>query len=90
MFTSWIQAEKALIYAHSKVNSCEPILLQEAEEKWFFEALDYSRIQSRYKQIGFPILPFVESLRAISSDKLTKWVHKGATTQDIIDTGLVI
>ena len=74
MFGSWIKAKK-LIYAFAAMGKCEFDLL-EVEEKWLLESFDYNEIRSRYKQIGFPILPFVEALKSISSNRLNDWVQR--------------
>lgn len=47
-------------------------------------------MKAAYEKIGFPILPMVKQLAAACPPDAARWVHWGATTQDIIDTGLVI
>jgi 3-carboxy-cis,cis-muconate cycloisomerase len=39
---------------------------------------------------GMPIIPFVSALQAALPANLRGFVHRGATTQDIVDTGLVL
>lgn len=39
---------------------------------------------------GAPVLPLVERLRAGASDEVRPWIHFGATTQDVIDTALML
>jgi 3-carboxy-cis,cis-muconate cycloisomerase len=39
---------------------------------------------------GAPVLPLVERLRAAGSDEVRPWIHFGATTQDVIDTALML
>lgn len=38
---------------------------------------------------GNPVIPLVASLRARVSDAASAWVHRGATSQDILDTALM-
>jgi 3-carboxy-cis,cis-muconate cycloisomerase len=39
---------------------------------------------------GMPVIPFVAALQSALSPGLRGHVHRGATTQDIVDTGLVL
>ena len=39
---------------------------------------------------GAPVLPLVERLRADAPDGMAPWIHFGATTQDAVDTALML
>ncbi|MGH3456364.1 MAG: lyase family protein, partial [Nocardioidaceae bacterium] len=39
---------------------------------------------------GAPVLPLVERLRAAAPDEVRPWIHFGATTQDVVDTALML
>jgi 3-carboxy-cis,cis-muconate cycloisomerase len=39
---------------------------------------------------GNPVVPLVQLLRAAVPDDIARWVHYGATSQDIIDTALML
>jgi 3-carboxy-cis,cis-muconate cycloisomerase len=39
---------------------------------------------------GAPALPLVERLRANAPDEVAPWIHHGATTQDAVDTALML
>ena len=39
---------------------------------------------------GTPVLPLLERLRAALDDEAAGWIHHGATTQDAVDTGMVL
>jgi len=35
-------------------------------------------------------LPFVKQLNKVCDAETARWIHYGATTQDILDTGMVL
>jgi len=47
--------------------------------------LDFERLRHETEIVGYPILPLVRQLSAICGDEAGKYVHWGATTQDIMD-----
>ncbi|HJU15426.1 MAG TPA: adenylosuccinate lyase family protein [Stellaceae bacterium] len=52
-------------------------------------ALDLARLKRETETVGYPILPLVRQMAALSGEA-GRWVHWGATTQDIMDTALVL
>jgi 3-carboxy-cis,cis-muconate cycloisomerase len=54
------------------------------------EDLDIAAIGERTGVAGVPTIPFVQAVQARLSTDLERSFHKGATTQDIIDTALVL
>ena len=54
-----------------------------------FEA-DIAGIAAGTEKSGVPIIPLVEQLRAAVGGEAAAYVHWGATSQDIVDTGLVL
>ena len=39
---------------------------------------------------GNPVIPLVKELKRVAGPAVTPWVHRGATSQDILDTALMI
>jgi 3-carboxy-cis,cis-muconate cycloisomerase len=52
-------------------------------------ALDLMRLKRETETVGYPILPLVRQIAALCGEA-GRWVHWGATTQDIMDTALVL
>lgn len=52
--------------------------------------LDLERLQHETEIVGYPILPLTRQLAAMCTEENGKWVHWGATTQDIMDTASVL
>jgi 3-carboxy-cis,cis-muconate cycloisomerase len=51
--------------------------------------LDLARLKRDTENVGYPILPLVRQL-AEKAGEAGRWLHWGATTQDIIDTAVVL
>lgn len=51
---------------------------------------DLAGIAAGTEKSGVPIIPLVEQLRAAVGGEAAGFVHWGATSQDIVDTGLVL
>jgi len=53
------------------------------------ESLDLARLRRETETVGYPILPLVRQLADRAGDA-GRWLHWGATTQDIMDTAVVL
>ncbi len=53
------------------------------------ETLDLARLKRETETVGYPILPLVRQL-AEHAGEAGRWLHWGATTQDIMDTAIVL
>ncbi|MBV9968176.1 MAG: adenylosuccinate lyase family protein [Alphaproteobacteria bacterium] len=53
------------------------------------QTLDLARLKRETETVGYPILPLVRQLADKAGDA-GRWVHWGATTQDIMDTAAVL
>jgi 3-carboxy-cis,cis-muconate cycloisomerase len=52
-------------------------------------ALDFARLKKETETVGYPILPLVRQLAECAGD-YGRYIHWGATTQDIMDTAVVL
>jgi 3-carboxy-cis,cis-muconate cycloisomerase len=86
---AWIRVEQALIEAQSDAGVIPPDRAREVVLALEKAQIDISVLDQRTRTVGYPILPLIEQLSA-SSDVVAQYVHWGATTQDIMDTGLVL
>jgi len=53
------------------------------------QSLDLARLKRETETVGYPILPLVRQLAEMAGEA-GRWVHWGATTQDIMDTAAVL
>jgi 3-carboxy-cis,cis-muconate cycloisomerase len=51
---------------------------------------DLGRIADAAEDGGNPVIPLVALLRARASDDSAAWLHKGLTSQDVLDTALML
>ena len=87
---AWLQAEAALAAAEA---DCGLIPVEAAEKiakAAQLDNLDLPAMKAEYDRVGFPISPLVHQLAKVTDPESARWIHWGATTQDIIDTGLVL
>jgi 3-carboxy-cis,cis-muconate cycloisomerase len=54
------------------------------------ERFDLRSLAERGRSGGNPVIPLVADLRAAVSADAAGWVHRGATSQDILDTALML
>jgi 3-carboxy-cis,cis-muconate cycloisomerase len=85
----YLEAEAALARAQARVgvvpkDAAETIDLASRSLK-----IDYDKLRHETEIVGYPILPLVHQLSAAAGEA-GRFVHWGATTQDIMDTGNVL
>jgi 3-carboxy-cis,cis-muconate cycloisomerase len=88
--TAWLDVEAALARAEASCGLIPETAATEITQSAQFENLDMTDMRAEYEHIGFPILPLVHQMAKICDPEAAKFVHWGATTQDIVDTGLVL
>jgi 3-carboxy-cis,cis-muconate cycloisomerase len=87
---AWLEVEQALALAQAELG----ILTNEAAAAIAAEAtgdkVDLGRLREQTRVVGYPILPLLEQVKAASSPDVARYLHWGATTQDVMDTGLAL
>ncbi len=89
LIARYVEVEVALARAEAR---CGVIPLEAAEQiaaKADAAALDLDRLRHETDNVGYPILPLVHQVAAQCGDA-GRWLHWGATTQDIMDTAVVL
>ena len=88
--SAYLEVERAL----AKVQADLGIIPKEAAAAIIAHAhlanINLERYETRTQVVGAPILPVVEEIVAAVPDGLGEWAHYGTTTQDIMDTALVL
>ncbi|KAK7888188.1 hypothetical protein LTR67_009065 [Exophiala xenobiotica] len=80
-----VDAEKALARAQSQCNVIPPEIGKLITERSQEDQLDFERIRTETEIVGYPILPLVRQLSTMCGETAGRYVHWGATTQDIMD-----
>ena len=86
----WLITEVALAKAEAKVGFFPMEVAEQIKARAKLENLDLVAMKQEFEKVGFPILPFVHQLTKACSPEAARWVHYGATTQDILDTATTL
>ncbi|MGE8409491.1 MAG: class-II fumarase/aspartase family protein [Pseudomonas sp.] len=85
----YIEVEIALAKAEARCGVIPEQAAAQIAELSRFESLDLAHMQHETEIVGYPILPLVEQLSKLCGEA-GRYVHWGATTQDIMDTAVVL
>lgn len=85
-----VDVETALARAQSLVGIIPEDAGQRITESCSSATIDYDKLSHETEIVGYPILPLVRQLSAACGEDHGKYVHWGATTQDIQDTASVL
>ena len=86
---AWLEVERALAAAQAELGIIPAQAAAAIEAVAVPEHVDLGRLRARTVLVGYPILPLLEQIGELSPDA-SRYVHWGATTQDIMDTGLAL
>jgi len=84
-----LEVEAALARAQAAVGMIPAAAANEISAKAKPGILDLERLKRETETVGYPILPLVRQLAA-QCGEAGKYLHWGATTQDIMDSALVL
>lgn len=87
---SWLAAERALATAQAKHGVITEDDAKHINEVASLDNIDREKLWEDAKNVGYPILGLVRQISAQLPEGPNGRVHYGATTQDIMDTGLVL
>lgn len=85
-----VDAEAALARAQSQCNVIPSNIGAMVTKRVQESKLDFERLRHETEIVGYPILPLVRQLSTICGEEAGKYVHWGATTQDIMDLASVL
>lgn len=86
----WLDFEAALARVEARHGVIPVEAAQEINAKALVGLLDLDRLTSDIRHAVHPIMPFVRAFAAICDGGHGEFVHWGATTQDVLDTGLML
>jgi 3-carboxy-cis,cis-muconate cycloisomerase len=85
----YLEAEAALARAQTRAGVVPQEAAQAIDAASRSLKIDYDKLRHETEIVGYPILPLVHQLSEAAGDA-GRFVHWGATTQDIMDTGNVL
>jgi 3-carboxy-cis,cis-muconate cycloisomerase len=90
LIQSWLDAEAALAWAEAEVGLVPPAAAAEIDRRARADLLDVERLRAGIRETTHPLVAVVWALAELCEGDAGGWVHWGATTQDIMDTGTVL
>ncbi len=87
MFQSWLDVEAALAEAMAELDLIPASAAERIRKHAKVELIDLEGVKKRGKVTGHSLLGLLGEFRDVIDHEEAKYVHWGATTQDIIDTG---
>ena len=85
-----IDTEAALARAESAVGVIPAEVGEEITAALKDVKIDYERLSTETEIVGYPVLPLIRQLNEQAPPEPAKYIHYGATTQDIQDTASVL
>ena len=84
---AWLDVEAALAKAQAELGIIPKEAADAIAKAAHYELLDRARLDEGFARTGHPIVPLVWELSRVTGDEHGGWVHWGATTQNITQTG---
>jgi 3-carboxy-cis,cis-muconate cycloisomerase len=85
-----LRVESAIAVAGAAAGLIPPELAKEIEAACEPSRFDLDELTRRAVDSATPVVPLVQDLRALVPEAAQPYVHLGATSQDVIDTALVL
>jgi len=90
LLQKWLDVEKALAQAEAELGIIPAGAAQEIARCAVAGDLDISRMKHLIDQTVHPIVPLIRVLQEACSGDAGEYIHWGATTQDIMDTAMIL
>lgn len=86
----WLDFEAALAAAQAELGIIPAAAAQEIALQAQVENIDIAQMSVEIRRIKHSLVPALKQLQARCSKDNGEWVHYGATTQDVVDTGVAL
>ncbi|MGN7285370.1 adenylosuccinate lyase [Shouchella rhizosphaerae] len=90
LLQNWLDAEVALARAEANLKLIPEEAADEISQKAVVANMDFETIRKGIKETSHPLITVIRELEKVCEGDAGGYVHWGATTQDIIDTGLAL
>jgi 3-carboxy-cis,cis-muconate cycloisomerase len=87
---TWLDVEAALAAAQAELGLIEPGTAKAIAAAAEVSSIDLPALWADARNVGYPILPLLQQVERALPAEHRGSVHLGATTQDIMDTGLAL
>ncbi len=86
---AWLAVEVALARAQAEHGVIPASAAEAIQRELEVVEIDHDLLKEGTRLVGYPILPLLQQLGS-TNPEVAAWLHFGATTQDIMDTALVL
>ena len=86
---AWLDVEVALARAQAEHGVIPASAAEMIQRELAAVEIDHEQLADGTRLVGYPILPLLQQLGRTDAE-VAAWLHFGATTQDIMDTALVL
>jgi adenylosuccinate lyase len=86
----WFDYEAALALAQAELGIIPPTAAQEIAAKAKVANVDLAAVGAEIRRIKHPLVPALRALQAACAGGHGEYLHFGPTTQDVLDTGMVL
>jgi 3-carboxy-cis,cis-muconate cycloisomerase len=90
MVQKWIDVEVALALAEAELGLIPKEAAQEIQRKGDASLFNFEAIKKGIDHTWHPIVPFIREYKSLCDNGWGEYIHWGVTTQDIMDTGVVL
>ncbi len=86
----WLDVEAALAHVQARHGIIPQQAAAEICAKARVELIDLTELKKEMDRTSHPIVPLLRAMKKVCSADAGEFIHWGATTQDIIDTGTIL
>jgi adenylosuccinate lyase len=86
----WLDFEAALAAAQAEMEIIPAAAAREIAAQARVQNIDIAKMSAEIRRIKHSLVPALRQLQGACSAENGEWVHYGATTQDVVDTGVAL
>jgi adenylosuccinate lyase len=86
----WLDVETALAEVEAELGLVPRVAAREIARRARIEDLDLRALKRGFDRTWNPVVPLVDALKARLSPRAARYVHWGATSKNVFDTGLAL
>ena len=86
----WFDVEVALAQAQAELGIIPTSAAAEIRRAALAEQIDFAEVGAGIRETAHPLVPALRALEALCAGDAGEYIHYGATTQDIMDTGMML
>jgi len=86
----WLDVEAALAKVQARLGIIPAEAAEEIQRQARVELIDLAALKREMDRTAHPIVPLLRAMKPLCQGNAGEYIHWGATTQDIVDTGTIL